>query len=56
MPLEVKAGAITASDPAFEPGSFTILTDHYRIVLTPIQFTGTQACTVQGTGVLRVIN
>ena len=48
--------SVSASDPVYSPGSFTVATESWRIQGKRVNMTTTQRITVAGTGRLRVSN
>lgn len=42
------------STPAYAPGSFTVATEQYALLVRHLKLTGTQRATVQGTGTVRI--
>lgn len=47
---------VTAGDPSYSPGSFTVATETWRIQGNHVKLTGSQRATIQGTGRLRISN
>lgn len=47
---------ITAADPSYSPGSFTIATETARLIINHLKLTTTQRATIAGTGRLRLSN
>lgn len=48
--------SITASDPSYSPGSFTVATETSKTLGVHVKLTGSQRMTLQGTGRLRIQN